>query len=101
MRNVTEYPPPVPGRERAAARWQWALLFAAVLLMVSGLVAAVSAVMALPETLVWIALIIVFVSSAASFVALVGLNWTRAMPFHQGLGLAARWAMRAICSLVA
>lgn len=101
MGNVTEYPAPVPGRERAAARWQWTLRLAAVLLMVSGLVAAVSAVMALPATLVWIALIIVLVSSAALFVALFGLNWTRAMPFHKGLGLATREAVRAICVLVA
>lgn len=99
-RDVGGYPPPVPGRERAAVRWLWGLRALAALLVVSGLVAALSEVIALPTPLVWAAIITVVVSGALSVVALVGLNWTRDILLHHGLWLAIRWTVRMVCSIV-
>lgn len=78
---------PVEGRESAARRWRSAGLATFVTGMFGGLLAAVGAVMALPDGLIVLGLGLLAVGVIGAFASTVGSGRARDIPWHRSLWL--------------
>jgi|GEM_PF-3328853 len=96
---MSTYPPPAPGREQAAKRWQRALFASFGLALVGGLVALVSEFVDLPVALVWVSLIVMGAGFVGVFTCAIGMGWTRELPWYKALWWAVRITVRAICDV--
>lgn len=83
---------PVGGRESAARRWRIAGLATLVGGMCGGLLAAVAAVVDVPDALLALGLALLVAALIGAFVCTVGIGWTRDRPWHRSLWLAAKAA---------
>jgi len=97
---MTELPPPVEGRERAARRWTSILVVACVGLIFAGIVAAFSWLVDLPGTIMWPAFVGMILGLVGVFVAGAGIGWTRGLPWYRGIWLGLRMVREAFCSFL-